>query len=182
MRVLVAYETAHGSTKEIAEKVAEALREAGMDADVGRCRQIGDVSGYDAFVIGTPIWGGKSLGPFRKFLRRNAEVLASAPVAVFIASGAATTEEGKADIAATAIPNVLADAPGVEPLSIGNFAGVIDFAAYNLPMRLIMKAILRSQGGPTTGRHDHRQWDEISAWAKDVADAFALGLGERSSD
>lgn len=173
MKVLVAYETGHGSTKETAERIAETIREAGVEVDVVRCRQADDVSGYDAFVLGTPIWAQKALGPFRKFMRKHAELLAARPVAVFVTSGAASTEKGKADIASGVIPKVLADAPGLQPVSVGNFAGVLNFPAYNLPMRLVMKAISRSQGGPTTGRHDYRDWDEIIAWAKEVADAFA---------
>lgn len=177
MKVLVAYETGHGSTRETAEKIAETIRAAGAEVDVVQCRQADDISGYDAFVLGTPIWAMKGMGPFRKFMRRNAELLAAKPVAVFVTSGAASTEKGKADIASGVIPKVLSDAPGLQPVSIGNFAGVLNFPAYNLPMRLVMKAIVRSQGGPTTGRHDYRDWDEISAWAKEVADAFARVCG-----
>lgn len=38
MKVLVAYETAHKSTAEVAEAIATTLREGGDEADVARCR------------------------------------------------------------------------------------------------------------------------------------------------
>ncbi len=45
-RVLVTYATKHGATGEIAEKIGEVLREAGLPTDVAPTYQVGDVTPY----------------------------------------------------------------------------------------------------------------------------------------
>ena len=79
-------------------------------------------------------------------------------------------------------PKVRECAPSVEPIAIGNFAGTLNFSAYSLPMRLIMRLIVRKQGGPTSGYHDFRDWDGIRRWAGKVYDLLAQRLGETSHD
>ena len=79
MKILVAYETGHGTTAEIAEAIGEVMREAAAEVDVVRCRKVEDVSGYDAFVVGSPIWGFKWLKPATVFLKKNGELLCQRP-------------------------------------------------------------------------------------------------------
>jgi len=180
MKILVAYETGHGSTEEIAAKMADVLRENGAEAEVLRCRQAEDISGYDAFVLGSPIWANNTLGPFRGFLHKHSEQLADKPKAVFVTSGAAQNEKGRLQIEKDVIPKVLAALPGSEPVAVGNFGGGIDFDTYAFGMGRVMKGIAKVVGGPTSGRHDYRDWDEISAWAKSVLDAFTQGHDAQS--
>ena len=52
MLILVAYATRHGATQGIAERIAERLRTAGLDAEVRPATDVRDPSGYDAFVVG----------------------------------------------------------------------------------------------------------------------------------
>ncbi len=176
MKVLIAYETAHGSTTATAEAVANALRERGAGVEVRRCRECRDIEGFDAYIIGAPVWGGNWLGPAKKFVRRHQAALAQHPTAYFHASGAAGVEESRADVIALMEPRLRKYAPRVEPVAIGAFGGVIDFDLYNLPIRLIMKAIVGRGGHRTYGRHDLRDWEQISAWANEVYDLFAARL------
>jgi menaquinone-dependent protoporphyrinogen oxidase len=177
MRVLVAYETAHGSTAETAERIAQVLRDRGAEVDVMRCRKVGSLEGYDAFVVGSPIWAGKWLKPARRFVVRHEGTLSSRPTAYFCASGAASREEGRADVERQIFPKLRNYAEGVEPVAIGNFAGVINFPAYGLLLRLVMRAISKSQGAATSGYHDMRDWEQIEAWASEVYDLLAERLG-----
>ncbi len=176
MKVLVAYETAHGSTTATAEAVADVLREHGAEVDVLRCRECRDVEGYDAYIVGSPVWGGNWLGPARKFVRRHQQTLTEHPTAYFHASGAGGEEETRGDVIALVEPRLRKYAPQVEPVAIGAFGGVIDFDLYNLPIRLIMKAIVGRAGRRTYGRHDLRDWEQIKAWAGEVYDLFAARL------
>jgi menaquinone-dependent protoporphyrinogen oxidase len=178
MNILVAYETAHGSTTGIAEAIAQAMQEAGAEVTVERCRKVEDVSGYDAFVIGSPIWVGKWLKPAAVFLKRNADAIAKHPHAIFLATAAAGHEAHKPAVMRDYVPKVLGLVPNLDPVAIGNFAGVLNFPRYPLPMRLIMAGISRSGGGPTNGYNDFRDWDEIKAWAEETYRLFAERLGE----
>lgn len=175
MKILVAYETAHGSTVGVAEKIAETLREQGAEVDVARCRELKTLGDYDAFIIGAPVWGGNWLKPAQEFLRRFGQKLAEHPVAYFHTSGAAGIDDQRETVVRGMLNALPKYAPAITPVSVGAFGGVIDFSNYNIAMRLIMKAVVGSQGGPTTGRHDMRDWDEISAWAREVWEKFADG-------
>ena len=50
MSVLVAYASKRGATRQIAERIAETLRAAGLEVDVRSIRDTGEVADYDAFV------------------------------------------------------------------------------------------------------------------------------------
>jgi len=177
MKILVAYETGHGTTAEIAEAIGEVMREAGAEVDVVRCRKVEDASGYDAFVVGSPIWAFKWLKPATAFLKKNAELLCQRPTAIFLTSGAAAEEKGKRMAMDKWVPKILSAVPDLEPVAIGNFAGVYSFPKYNIAMRAVMMAICKSQGAPTSGTVDYRDWDEIKGWAAEVHEAFGERLG-----
>lgn len=172
MRVLVAYETAHGSTEEIAEAVAATLRECGAEADVRRCREIEAVEGYDAFIVGAPVWGGNWLRPARAFVTRFEETLAAHPVAYFHTSGAAGDPDQRDDVVRIMNEHLPAYGPSVRPVDIAAFGGVIDYDRYNFALRLVIKAVVGRGGGPTSGRHDLRDWDAIRRWARTMCEAF----------
>jgi menaquinone-dependent protoporphyrinogen IX oxidase len=51
-QVLVAYATKYGATAEIAEKIGDVLRQAGLPTDVLPVDRVGDLSTYKAVVLG----------------------------------------------------------------------------------------------------------------------------------
>ena len=176
MQVLVAYETAHGSTRETAETIADVLRERGAECDVVRCREAESIDGYDAYIVGSAIWALNWLRPARQLVLGNTDTLATAPVAYFCTSASGGRESGRAEVEEKVIPRLRDLAVEVTPVAIGNFGGVINYEAYNLPIRLVMKAILKAKGEPTSGYHDMRDWEQIRAWASEVYDLFAARL------
>jgi menaquinone-dependent protoporphyrinogen oxidase len=64
MSILVAYSSKHGATREIAERIAENLREAGQDADARPVREAGDLGDYEGFVLGSAAPPNASPGAF----------------------------------------------------------------------------------------------------------------------
>jgi menaquinone-dependent protoporphyrinogen oxidase len=180
MKLLVAYETGHGSTAEIAGTIGTAIEQARADVqvDVMRCRDVEDASVYDAYIIGSPVWYGKWLGPARAFAKNNGDLLADHPTAVFFVSAqAAMSEEERAKARDSYLPKILATMPDVEPVSIGNFAGVLDYTKYNLALSLMIKALCAAVGGPTSGTHDFRDMDAIRQWATDTYEAMRQQAG-----
>ncbi|MFO7948496.1 MAG: flavodoxin domain-containing protein [Armatimonadota bacterium] len=176
MRVLVAYETGHGSTEDTAEEIGEVMRQAGAEVEVERCRKIEDVDGYDAYVLGSPIWAGKWLRPARAFIKKNKESLADRPTAIFMASGVAIDDDGRKMVVDRWLPGILSELSPVEPVAIGNFAGVLNFPKYNIPTRLMMMAISKFSGGPTSGVHDFRDMEVIRDWARDTYSKISTQL------
>jgi hypothetical protein len=57
MTVLVAYGTTGGGTGEIAEWVAEELRAAGLTVRLMPAAEVADVTGYDALILGSALYG-----------------------------------------------------------------------------------------------------------------------------
>lgn len=178
MKVLVAYETGHGSTEEVAETIAEVMREAGSEVAVRRCREVEDASGYDAFVVGSPISFGKWLRPAVAFLKNNAELLKERPTAVFLMSFSAGFEQYRQEATEKYAPRVVQNVEGLEPVSVGCFGGVLQYPKYSVAIRAMIMALAKSANAPTSGTHDYRDWDEIKAWAAEVHGEFVRRLGE----
>jgi menaquinone-dependent protoporphyrinogen oxidase len=83
MNMLVAYGSKHGATKGIAERIAERLRAEGQQATAQPVGAVDDLSGYDAFVIGSAVYAGRWTQEATEFVRRHRAMLASRPVWLF---------------------------------------------------------------------------------------------------
>jgi menaquinone-dependent protoporphyrinogen IX oxidase len=83
MPVLVAHATKHGSTRGIAERIAERLCAAGLTAEALPVAGVRDFRGYDAVVLGSAIYMFHWLGEARSFARRHRADLAARPLWLF---------------------------------------------------------------------------------------------------
>ena len=82
-QVLVAYGTRYGSTREVAETVAATLEEQGIETDVKTAREVRSLDGYDAVVLGTPLYMGALHKDVRALLEKNRTALEHTPFALF---------------------------------------------------------------------------------------------------
>lgn len=178
MKVLVAYESKYGATEGIAERIGEALRKRGLEADVSRCSSLRDISGYDAYVVGSAAYAFNWRKAARKFVERNADELAAHPTWLF-SSGPLGTEsvdkEGN-DVLKGAEPKQFTDyADLVHPKGMQVFRGAYHHDKIRGGDRIIawMPAIrdIMPEG-------DFREWDAIDDWANSIADD--LGAAARS--
>jgi menaquinone-dependent protoporphyrinogen oxidase len=156
-KVLVAYASKCGSTGEVAQAIADQLCAHGMTVDVRRVGDVGDVSEYGAFVIGSAIRMSSWLGEVKQFVETNAAMLQTAPTAFFTVHmlNVDESEESKANRAAYVAPiHAL-----VQPQAEAFFAGKIDLAKMSFLDRMISK-MMKAQD------EDKRNWDAIKAWAE----------------
>lgn len=168
-KVLVAYATAHGSTREVAERIAGRLRAAGLTVDVEDVDTQSTVSPYDAVVLGSAVQGAAWLPQAVQFAHRHRRELSSRPVWLFSVGlhPAAARQSGVfARLISRARP---ADVPGLQlsldPVQHQAFAGAIRPAATSGAER----GLLRLLGGRLG---DFRQWSVIEGWADDIARAL----------
>ena len=69
--ILIAYASRNGSTAEIAQAIGKELQAAGHAADVVEMGAVPSLSGYNAVVIGGPLYMGKMVGDVGKFVKRH---------------------------------------------------------------------------------------------------------------
>ena len=179
MKVLVAYASKYGATEGIAQRIGETLRQKGLDVDVTDCEDLREASGYDAYVVGSATYEFNWRRSARKFVERNAEVLAAKPTWLF-ASGPVGTEtvdkEGN-DVLKGAEPKQFTEYEDlVHPRGKQVFRGAYHHDKIRGADRIItwMPAIrdIMPEG-------DFRDWDAIDAWATAIADEL-VGSTARS--
>lgn len=163
-RVLVAYASKYGATAEIAERIGEVLREAGLAADVQPADQVKDLGPYDAVVLGSAVYIGRWEKGAARFLKANETALADKPVWLF--SSGPTGEGDPVELTdGWRLPKGLQPvADNVAPRDITVFHGALDEKNLNV----IQKWMIKNVGAPIG---DFRDWDAIAAWARSIADA-----------
>ena len=76
-KVLVAYDSETGKTKQMAEYIAEGICSSGHDADVKRINEIKsqrELEGYDAYLFGSPTYNLDMLNTMKTFLSMARDV------------------------------------------------------------------------------------------------------------
>ena len=168
MRVLVTAATKYGATAEIAQAIADALGDRGLEPTVLPPEQVEGVDGYDAVVLGSAVYAGHWLKPARELTQRSAGTLAGRPVWLFSSGPVGDPpkpEEDPVDVAE------LMEATRAREHRV--FAGRIVRKQLSFPERAIVSALRVPEG-------DFRDWDEISRWAAEIASALQAGPAARS--
>jgi menaquinone-dependent protoporphyrinogen oxidase len=157
-RILVAYATKHGSTKEVAEAVAETLRHLGLAVDAMPAADAACVREYDGVVLGGALYTGRLHNDARHFLKHHEDALSARPVAVF-AMGPRTLEDDDVASARAQLDHALARVPRVAPVSVAIFGGVVVPETLTFPFNRMAAS-------------DARDWTAIEAWATQLAPRF----------
>jgi menaquinone-dependent protoporphyrinogen oxidase len=158
-RILVAYTTEKGSTAGIAGAIGKELQSAGYSADVTVMKTVSSLAGYNAVVIGGPVYMGKMTRDFGRFLGRYREELAKLPVAAFVV-GMAPASKDPVEINKVIIVLHVSLA-SLKPVAETAFAGVVDPEKLGLIQRKMVKMAKAPVG-------DFRDWDAIAAWAREL--------------
>jgi menaquinone-dependent protoporphyrinogen oxidase len=171
--ILVAYASKHGATGEIAERIAESLTAAGLEAEAKPVREARDLDGYDAFVIGGAAYLGHWLKEAVEFVRRNQAILTDRPVWLFSSGplGTEATDAQGRDLREAAEPKEFAElAELIRPREQRVFFGVLDPSTLGFRERAI-RSLPAGRGLLPEG--DFRDWAEIEGWAAGIAQDLA---------
>ena len=174
MSILVAYSSKHGATREIAERIAENLREAGQDADARPVREAGDLGDYEGFVLGSAAYMGHWLKDATRFVRSNQDLLAQRPVWLFSSGplGTEATDAKGVDLHAAAEPTELSELQKtIHPREHHVFFGVLDPGRLSFTERSLRKL---PAARATLPEGDFREWDEVQEWAYGIAQEMTL--------
>lgn len=162
-QVLVAYATKYGATVEIAEKIGEALRQAGLPADVLPAASVSDLSAYQGVVLGSAVYIGQWRKEAVRFLQAYETVLAEKLVWLF-SSGPTGEGDPVELVQGWQLPGKLrpiADRIGARDIAV--FHGAVDVTKLNF----LEKWMLKNVKSPTG---DFRDSEALKSWATAIAD------------
>ena len=163
MSVLVAYATAHGSTRGVAERIASVLRRADVDAVLINFDQVPTAAHFDAFILGSAVHNQGWLSPALEYVDLNYLRLSTCPTWLFSvgmpgAVGRHFRKTAMREARAITAPIL----KKLQPRDHRLFTGVIR----EEDMSTIGRVIFRASGGRFG---DFRDWTEIEIWAEQIA-------------
>ena len=166
MRILVAYASKHGSTKEIADFIGKTLTDNGVDVDVYYVGAVTNLTDYDGVVIGSAVYAEQWRPEAAQFVRLRADVLAEKPVWLF--SSGPTGHGNATDLLGGFVfpKNLEAYRQTIKPVDTTVFHGNLDLTKLTLAELMIVNGY----GGPLG---DYRQWDDIQQWANNIVATLA---------
>ncbi len=157
--VLVTYGSRRGGTAEIAERIAETLRELGRSADCLPAAEVTDLARYGAVIVGGSLYASRWHRDARRFVKRHTAALAQRPVWMF--------SSGPLD--ASAVERVIPPVRQVASLiarvrarSHATFGGRL----VREPSGFIAAAMAKKLAG------DWRDWEQVRRWAREIAIAL----------
>jgi menaquinone-dependent protoporphyrinogen oxidase len=176
MDVIVGYATAHGSTAGVAERIAARLRARGAEVTLAEVTEIEDVGHFGAVVLGSAVHSGDWLPEAERFVDGHARALAGRETWLFSVCALGDSNSFFPERVARFLAKRRKDGKQLarwRPM-IGEgrhryFSGAVEKGHWNRVGDLFLRAL-----GGTFG--DHRDWDDIDAWADSIADD--LGLAE----
>jgi menaquinone-dependent protoporphyrinogen oxidase len=157
MTVWVIVASKYGSTQEVAEAMAEVLRQS-HDVEVRDAAETGGLDGAEAVVLGSAIYGGHWLAPARELVDQHAAELASLPTWLF-SVGPIGDPPKPMEVGPEGIDEVL---EATQARSHQVFAGRLDYGRLGRIERLMVRALHAPEG-------DFRDWEAIRAWASLIA-------------
>jgi len=182
MKVLIAYASKYGATREIAERLADRIRAAGLEAQAQPVTTVSDLSACDAVVIGSAAYIGHWQKEATEFVQSNSAVLAGRPTWLF-SSGPLGNEPTNApglDQRGAAEPKEIAELRAtISPRDHRVFFGALDPAKLGFRDRAIR---ILPAGRALLPEGDFRDWQDVNAWADSIAgDLAALATGGRTA-
>jgi menaquinone-dependent protoporphyrinogen oxidase len=163
-KVLVAYATKTGTTKEAAEEIAAVLQSLGIDAEAKPIGCTKSLTEYSGFVVGSPINGMKWMPEAAAFVQTNSETLRSRPCALFTVSY--MHEYARKRWAASIEKDIAIHVELAAPKATAIFGG-------RIPNKI--PTVFRFMFGlPADIGLDSRKPGEVRSWAEGLAGSFGF--------
>jgi menaquinone-dependent protoporphyrinogen oxidase len=167
MRILVAYATAHGSTREVAQFMGRVLSTYNAEVTVANVVDIKSVEGYDVFVLGTPIHASLWLQAMCTFFDRFHDSLANKPMYFWVTCIRALEEDGKKHALQYYFDYKLLEDYQVRECTV--FTGKLDTREITRQEQWFLAANYDGKIMPGTIHQDYRDWKAIAAWTNNIA-------------
>jgi menaquinone-dependent protoporphyrinogen oxidase len=161
-KVLIAYGSKYGGTREIAEEIGKVLKQDNLEVDVLPADRAGDPSQYDGVIIGSAVYIGQWRKEAARYLKNNEAQISGKPLWLF-----STGPTGEGDpvelMKGWRYPKKLEPViDRLKPRDIAIFGGVAKESDLNFLFKFMLKMVKAPSG-------DFRNWDTITAWAQSIA-------------
>jgi menaquinone-dependent protoporphyrinogen oxidase len=168
-RVLVAYASKMGSTKEIAEVIGQELEAAGLHATVVSCAADPSLNDFDGVIIGSALYTRRWVKAATRYLKRHARELDSDSTWLFHSGPCGEGARNEQVPTPRAVTRVIGPRGLRAPVTFG---GRLDAEHATGRLSRWMAA-----EGPLSG--DFRDWTRIRAWASEIARQLDQMTAER---
>lgn len=165
-RILVVYASSYGTTAEVARTIGDVLSGAGAAVTVAAAAEAPAPDGFDAVVLGSPIYSGDLLPDLNAYVDAHEATLQARPAALFATSMRLRDESE--DMRQSVLGTLDRLRILLQPVAIGLFAGALWYD--KLPA--IARLQVQTKGLP---EGDFRDWDAIRAWALGIRGLLGMG-------
>ena len=159
-RVLVSAGSKHGATQEIAERIGSVLAGRGYEVTVSPPDAISDVSSYHGIVLGSAVYAGHWVAAAKALAEAVAR--SEPPVPTWLFSSGPIGDPPKPEEESVDVADIVASTSARDHHV---FSGKIDRSKLNFAEKAILVAVRAGDG-------DFRDWNEIEAWASEIADSL----------
>ena len=167
MKILVAYASAHGSTKEVAQFVGRVLETYNAEVTVANVVDIESVEGYDAYVLGSAIHASLWLQEMCTFIDRFEHSLAKQPSYFWVSCIRALEKDGLAHALKYYFDYKTLESFALREVAV--FAGKLNVSAITRQEQWFLVSNYDGKLTPGNINHDYRDWEAISTWANSIA-------------
>lgn len=170
-RILLAYSTVDGHTREIVSRIAEIYQADGyetalysFDEDSGQ-----SVAEFDRVIVGASIRYGKHRPNVSDWINAHAVELAERPSAFFSVNLVAR-KPGRDTVETNNYVKKFLAAIDWQPQRVGIFAGKLDYPKYSFWDRQAIRLIMLMTKGPTdpSAVVEFTDWGKVESFARDV--------------
>jgi menaquinone-dependent protoporphyrinogen oxidase len=162
MTLVVVYASRHGATAGIAARIAARLVDSGASVDLRLVDEVETLEGYDAVVLGAPVYDQSWPPEATAFVARYRDALAARPLWLFSVGAFGDTKR------------LIGPLTHKEPKGIDETRAEIRAREYR-----VFQGVIHKQQWPFWSRvffhafggrfGDHRDWPAIDAWADRIA-------------
>jgi len=176
-KILITYDTEHGSTAKVAKEIFDDLCSDNFTVDLVFVENLdpAKIADYDGIVIGSPIYNGPWLPGITKLLKRHHDQIAQVPKAAFFITCTTVRDLATDDESAATYQEALKyfmnpeldKYPDIKSKTVSTkvLAGGFQYSELYPFQRFMMHLFKFPQG-------DFRKSAIIDAWADDLADKF----------
>jgi len=167
MHVLIVYGSKEGQTAKIVERIAQLIRNRGLNATTYSVKDMHvdfATDAFDAAILGGSIHMGHYPTHLREFVIKHRNWLNKVPSAFFTVCMAIQSKNAREREEAGKYGERFIETTHWHPALLDTFAGAVKYTQYDFITRFIMKMITKREGGSTDTSHDHEytDWDAVA--------------------